>query len=93
MHLFCTDAAALNNFWFAMCPCKLFFLKELAFRQDGSPNTAQGMFAHGMNGNQYRIREARPPPIKQEDPQKIPLDPSILFKINSIKQEPVSSCV
>nr|CAB3264307.1 NFkBp105 NFkB protein [Phallusia mammillata] len=45
----------------------------------------------GGNGNGGdKVREARRPPVKQENPQKGPIDPTVLLKLNQIKQEPDS---
>ena len=54
-----------------------------------SPNPFSMQGSPG-NKNGAKLKPARPPPTKQEDPQKCPLDPLMLFKINKVKQEPVS---
>uniref|UniRef100_H2YII3 RHD domain-containing protein n=1 Tax=Ciona savignyi TaxID=51511 RepID=H2YII3_CIOSA len=71
----------------------------------GNGNTGGYSFAAGSNVQQSynfssspaggdngggKVKEARRPPAKQQNPQKGPMDPTMLLKLNRIKTEPVS---
>uniref|UniRef100_H2YIH9 RHD domain-containing protein n=1 Tax=Ciona savignyi TaxID=51511 RepID=H2YIH9_CIOSA len=74
----------------------------------GNGNTGGYSFAAGSNVQQSynfssspaggdngggKVKEARRPPAKQQNPQKGPMDPTMLLKLNRIKTEPVSWAV
>lgn len=53
-------------------------------------NSSNGSGGNGNGGE--KVKEARPPPVKRENPQKGPIDPTMLLRLNQkIKEEPVSN--
>ena len=53
-------------------------------------NNSGGGGGGGPASGGGKIKEARPPPAKQENPQKGPVDPSMLGLLCRVKKEPVS---